>query len=479
MRFLDFKGLKFYHELLMKKLGDIALEISNRLHVVESAHDTTKSKLLVSGLSDGVIHFTPDSKQIYFNGEIYNNPESAAELQIANMFTQDVTPLQVMDDEIWYSTASGKPISSIYNTSLNGGVQGFYNADFNMFKVKFKKPVTQLLSGNSGIFNAYTKTTSTTSGYECKDIVRVVLPSTLTSLPEYGLKGCSKLESITLPQGLKEIGRHSLAYTALTSIKLPEGLESINNRAFMECRKLTRITIPDSVTKIEQAAFTECTRLTHVSFGKNLKTFGIHNEVPIFGSFTPLQSVYWNVVDLDGNKSAYWSDSVDVPFCIENRKISDDTITEFKFGPDVQVIPARICYKNNVLTELLIPSSVSSIHEKAFYGCSALETVTFGHNVLELAQYAFSKCTSLRKVVLPKHLESIGTYAFQGCSSLEIVVVPCLNIPHRVSETAFYNNSSSGRYFYVPDEMVEEYKAATNWSAYKSRIKPISELKED
>jgi hypothetical protein len=80
MRFLDFKGLKFYHELLMKKLGDIALEISNRLHVVESAHDTTKSKLLVSGLSDGVIHFTPDSKQIYFNGKIYNNPESAAEL---------------------------------------------------------------------------------------------------------------------------------------------------------------------------------------------------------------------------------------------------------------------------------------------------------------------------------------------------------------------------------------------------------------
>jgi hypothetical protein len=48
-----------------------------------------------------------------------------------------------------------------------------------------------------------------------------------------------------------------------------------------------------------------------------------------------------------------------------------------------------------------------------------------------------------------------------------------------VSETAFYNNSSSGRYFYVLDELVEEYKAATNWSAYKSRIKPISELKED
>ena len=33
-------------------------------------------------------------------------------------------------------------------------------------------------------------------------------------------------------------------------------------------------------------------------------------------------------------------------------------------------------------------------------------------------------------------------------------------------------------YFYVPDDLVEDYKAATNWSAYADQIKPVSELSD-
>ena len=43
---------------------------------------------------------------------------------------------------------------------------------------------------------------------------------------------------------------------------------------------------------------------------------------------------------------------------------------------------------------------------------------------------------------------------------------------------AFNNSSISTRtgYIYVPDNLVDSYKTATNWSTYANQIKPISEL---
>jgi hypothetical protein len=34
-------------------------------------------------------------------------------------------------------------------------------------------------------------------------------------------------------------------------------------------------------------------------------------------------------------------------------------------------------------------------------------------------------------------------------------------------------------FVYVPDNLVEKYKTATNWSTYASQIKPMSELPEE
>lgn len=36
--------------------------------------------------------------------------------------------------------------------------------------------------------------------------------------------------------------------------------------------------------------------------------------------------------------------------------------------------------------------------------------------------------------------------------------------------------ASGTGYVYVPDELVEEYKVATNWSTFANQIKPLSEL---
>jgi hypothetical protein len=48
--------------------------------------------------------------------------------------------------------------------------------------------------------------------------------------------------------------------------------------------------------------------------------------------------------------------------------------------------------------------------------------------------------------------------------------------PFPLSSGALTNGNTCP--IYVPDDAVDTYKTATNWSAYASRIKPISEKTE-
>ena len=75
------------------------------------------------------------------------------------------------------------------------------------------------------------------------------------------------------------------------------------------------------------------------------------------------------------------------------------------------------------MKEIVIPSSVTIIEEKAFNGCKSLCKVTFSQSLNEITlpsslvsieDHAFEKCKSLIKVTLPSSLISIGISAFSG-----------------------------------------------------------------
>lgn len=89
------------------------------------------------------------------------------------------------------------------------------------------------------------------------------------------------------------------------------------------------------------------------------------------------------------------------------------------------------------------------------------------------------KCMS--NVLYFKKLEALNaqyifTKAFLG-SSIETFVfgntVPTLNKVDAFSSTTVSRGTG---YIYVPDDLVDDYKSATNWSTYADQIKPISEM---
>ena len=78
------------------------------------------------------------------------------------------------------------------------------------------------------------------------------------------------------------------------------------------------------------------------------------------------------------------------------------------------------CY---YITNVVIPSSVTSIGESAFVGCD-FASIEIPNSVKSIGATAFQRCRALESVTIPEGVTSLGECAFEYCSGLTSVVVP-------------------------------------------------------
>ena len=76
------------------------------------------------------------------------------------------------------------------------------------------------------------------------------------------------------------------------------------------------------------------------------------------------------------------------------------------------------------LTSIEIPSTVTSIGEYAFYDCESLTSIEIPSGVTNMGNYMFYNCASLASIEIPSTVTSIGDCAFGGCSSLTSIEIP-------------------------------------------------------
>ena len=132
-------------------------------------------------------------------------------------------------------------------------------------------------------------------------------------------------------------------------------------------------------------------------------------------------------------------------------------------------------YNYTALTSIYLPA-VTYIGYNAFYGCLGLTDVNLPA-ATTITQYAFSGCNNLKCVDLSGSAKPIiNTYAFQNCSKLNAVIIRSDTVA-TLSDT----NALTGTLIaqglggiYVPDDLVDTYKTATNWATYATNIYPIS-----
>jgi hypothetical protein len=75
------------------------------------------------------------------------------------------------------------------------------------------------------------------------------------------------------------------------------------------------------------------------------------------------------------------------------------------------------------LTNVVIPDSVTGIHDFAFYNCSNLASVAIPHRVKEIGTWAFTLC-GLTDLSIGPNVASIREAAFLLCTNLSTVTIP-------------------------------------------------------
>ena len=83
-----------------------------------------------------------------------------------------------------------------------------------------------------------------------------------------------------------------------------------------------------------------------------------------------------------------------------------------------------VFYDCSGLTNITIPSSVTSIGEESFRGCSGLTSLTIPSSVTSIGNNAFEGCSGLTSVTIPSSVTSIGRAAFAGCIGLTSLTIP-------------------------------------------------------
>ena len=306
----------------------------------------------------------------------------------------------------------------------------------------------------------------------CSNLEQVVFAGTqLKTIGKYAFSACTKLASITFPDGIESVGMFAFAgCTSLKNIDLPDSISIIDKYVFEGCSALESIFVPDSIVLIDQEAFEDCTGLTSVTFGENPKTeiigYGVFRNCTALRDFyvpaslkkignyafqgcDNMQNVY--ITDL----SAWCQTEMNTAFgnplgSTAGLYLNGSLVTEVDVADDVKTIGNAVFYKYaklqkvtfgensslvsigesafghcTGLTEIVIPESVENISSSAFSYCENLESIDFGDNKLitQINSFTFFYCEKLKNVVIPQNVTVIGMDAFGYCESLDNIVI--------------------------------------------------------
>ena len=311
----------------------------------------------------------------------------------------------------------------------------------------------------------------------------------MTRICAEAFKGCLKLDSITIPEGVVEmesgIFRNCLR---LKYIKLPQTLETLSGGGtFADCINLRGIHIPQNVSFIEEGnQFHGCLLLDSITVDSRNKTYDSRDgcnaivetatdkiisgcgKTRIVGSIKEIgSSAFGNSmiksITIPANitkihNGAFWgcrfctSISVDPKNPVYDSRNDCNAIIETAthkiitgcittdIPQDVVEIGERAFSRMPLPTFVAIPNNIQKIGENAFAGCEGIYQVFIPGSVKEIGAFAFSLCNSLNGVLMEKGIKKISSGTFSQCKNLNLIEIP--EGVKKIDRSAFWNCSN-------------------------------------
>ena len=266
-----------------------------------------------------------------------------------------------------------------------------------------------------------------------------IIPSSVTSIPDFTFSECNSLTSVTIPSSVTSIASYAFDCSALINVNenntkyssIDGVLFNKEQTKLIHCptSKAESYMIPSSVISIEGDAFRYCSRLASVTIPSSVKTIG---------------------------SSAFNS-------C--------NSLTTITIPSSVNSIEGATFANCSGLKSVTIPSSVTIIKGSAFSFCSSLTTVTIPSSVIYIEDDAFNNCSGLTSVTIPYSVTSIGSCVFYNCNKLSsIYVYPISPVNLNSSHDVFFNVNKTNCTLYVPYGSKSAYQAANQWKDFKNIV---------
>ena len=314
----------------------------------------------------------------------------------------------------------------------------------------------------------------------CTGLTEIFIPSSVTSIDPSAFWGCGSLVAFSADQNnpsyTSEDGvLYNKDITELIAypkgkggeFSLPSSIQKIGGRDFTNCKKLTKVSVPASVTNIDFTAFSGCGKLESVEVDANNKSYTSADGVVYDNNakflFYPagkqgeykIPSKVKSIEKNDFNGCKYLTNIV-IPSSVtsintyslkncENLLSIDVDENNPSFTSENGVLFTKdkkqlVAYPTKKKGKYTIPDSVTRIVEDAFYGCKDLTEITIPSSVESISGWAFCGCTGLKEVTIPATVKSLGKAAFYNCTNLTDITIQ--SSIESIEEYTFYNCAS-------------------------------------
>ena len=330
-------------------------------------------------------------------------------------------------------------------------------------------------------------------------LVNIYLPN-ITSIGGYGFYHCEALPSVNFPK-VTSIGEYAFHTTALSSIDFPL-TTSIGNYAFYDCTSLTAADM-SSLTSIGNYGFYGCTSLASFS-APSLTSVGTY----CFNDCISLSSLDMSSMTSIGNYSFYNCSSLSNINILNITSIGNSSFYGCSSLQNIESSKVTSigngAFQNCTNLQSAILPKLKTLGEGSFRSCTQLVTTNF----LSLTGCGsggstFNGCSKIPSLVVPSYTgtvnsdfaancssltaidfgspSSIGSLSFRNSAKLNILIIRketlcSLGGTGSFSGTLFASGKTGG-ILYVPNDLIESYQEATNWStilAYENnQILPI------
>ena len=320
---------------------------------------------------------------------------------------------------------------------------------------------------------------------ECSALNSVIIPNSVISIKRKAFYSCSSLTSVTIGNNVTSIGDNSFeSCTRLKSITIPNNVTRIGVAAFWQCREMTYVIIGNSMTTIGDYAFYDCINLKkvfnesrlHITKGSIAYGYVGYNADIIFNNTKPelVDNYIFGSNEDEYALFAYLGTETTLilpdKYKNQNYKIEDyafsrnETLSSVVIPNSVTSIGNYAFYGCEYLTSVSIGNSVASIGSYAFYGCG-LTSLTLPNSVINISDRAFSFCSELISIVIGNSVEKIGQSAFYGCKKILDVYCYAKNLPD-TDIGAFGGSSVANATLHVPTSSIENYTETEPWSNF-------------